>query len=615
MFFSRALFLLVFFVCPSSGKPLPTHTSHGIARFDDLKYPADFSHFDYVNPEAPKGGSVKTIGVGTFESVNPYTKAGLTPLDVFPFGPLGMGYLFLNEPLMAGAGLYAPSGDEPRSAYGLIAESAEYPDDNGWIIFNLRREATFHDGKPITADDVVFSFSELKDKGHVKYRQQLSSITSVEKLSTHRVRFNFANAGPRDQLFHAAEVPVLPAHYWQGKTLGKSSMTAPLNSGPYIISNIEPGSSITLTRKKDYWGKDLPINKGKYNFDKIILYYHRDPHMALQAFQGGDHDVHIEQVGKNWALEYDFPAVKSGQIKITEIPTKLIIGCPMLVFNTRHTLFKDIRVREAISLMFDFEWTNRTLFYDAYLRSNSYFPNSVYAHHDRPSDKELALLTPWQKQLPKVLFTTPFSPPVTKGDGNIRDHQLEALDLLEQAGWKLHKGRLVNQKNQPFEFEVLSYNHSFEKTYSPFIKNLNHLGMNVRLRILDMGVYVQRIRKLDFHMIAQAIPFGLTIGNELTRYFHSDFADTEDTKNLAGIKNPVVDHLVEQLPKITSQQELITLAHSLDRVLLWNHYGIPLWYYGSVRLAYKNIYQWPETVPDFPMFLNTWWVSPEHHKD
>lgn len=593
----------------SAANTIPVHKSHGLARFDDLKYPKNFTHLKYVSLDAKKGGEVRTAAVGTFESVNPYAKTSLSPLNSFPFGPLGMGYLFLNEPLMAGSALYAPSADEPRSAYGLIAKSVEYPDDNRWIIFNLRKEAKFHDKKPVLADDVVFSFNELKTNGPVKYQQQLSQVSSVDKLDNHRVRFNFSKAGSRDQLFSAAEMPVLPKHYWQGRELGKASMSPPLNSGPYQITDVNPGHSITLTRKADYWGKDLPINRGKYNVDKIILYFHRDPFVALQSFKKGDYDVHIEQGGKNWATEYNFPAVKDGTIQKKEIPTQLIIGSPMLLFNLRNPLFKDIRVRQAIGLMLDFEWTNRALFYNAYVRSASYFPNSIYASHNLPVREERHLLSQWKNQLPQALFSHPFIPPTTKGDGNIRQNQLKALRLLEEAGWQLKTEKLFNQQGRTFSFEVLSYNHSFERVFNPFVNNVKHLGIDVRLRIIDSGVYTQRVRELDFDMIAHAIPFGLTIGNELIRYFHSDQADHQDTQNLAGIRNPVVDQLLELLPTVKTQKELVTLAHALDRVLLWNHYGIPLWYYGSLRLAYKNIYQWPEVTTDFPMFLNTWWVK------
>ncbi len=589
--------------------PAPVHISHGLARFDDLKYPRSFNHFDYVNPNAPNGGEIHTVAIGSFDSLNPYAQTGITPLDTPPISYFHLGFLNLNEPLMVGSGEYAPMGDELHSAYGLIAESIEYPDDNRWIVFNLRPEATFHDGHLVTAKDVLFSYQQLKQFGREKYQLKLKPISSVDILGKHKVRFNFSSPGQRSQLFRAAELPVLPAHYWQNKELNKPTHTPPLNSGPYQISQVVPGSSITLTRVKNYWGKNLPVNKGKYNLDKITLHFYRDITIAFESFKSGEHDIYIEPTAKNWATGYQFPAVEKGLIKKIEIPSQTVVGSPMLVFNTRRNPFNDKSVREALGYLLDFEWTNKMVFHNAYTRAASYFPNSTYAAKGLPSKEELALLNPWRKQLPAQLFKAPFHPPVTSGDGVIRNNQQKALELLKSSGWKLQGKRLINTEGKPLAFELLSYTHLADRLIIPFKKNLASIGIEMSYRIVDSTTYFQRIRNLDFDAAGYSHMFGLSIGDELFRFFHSQNANIADTKNLAGIQNPVVDKLIEMLPNVKSQKELETLTRSLDRVLLWNHYGIPLFYYNKIRVAYRDIYQWPAYTPPLPMLLSTWWIK------
>ncbi|MGB1272030.1 MAG: extracellular solute-binding protein, partial [Endozoicomonas sp.] len=324
------------------------HHSHGLSRFDQLKYSADFSHFDCVNPKAPKGGEIRLFVHGTFDSLNPYATQGITPSQSPTFHYMRYGFNEFNEPLMVGSGQYSPSNDEIKTAYGLIAESVEYPEDNQWIIFNLRPQARFHDGHPVTADDVVFSFQQLRSKGHPRYKMQLEPIESVEKIHHHRVRFTFQKPGTRSQLFRAAELPVLPAHYWLGKSINQTTLSPPLQSGPYRIVEVQPGHAITLERQKDYWGKDLPVNRGRYNFDRVTLYFHRDLQVALESFKAGSHDIHLEIVAKNWENAYDFPAVRNGLIKKEKIPLQMAYGSSIFFFNTRREIFQDVRVRQAL---------------------------------------------------------------------------------------------------------------------------------------------------------------------------------------------------------------------------------------------------------------------------
>ncbi len=395
------LILLFGFIPDIHAMTQKTHKSHGLSRFDDLKYPADFSHVEYVNPDAPKGGHLKIAAVGILDTLNPYTPTGTPILEARPINYFFLGFLGLNEPLMAGTGNYSVAADEPKSAYGLIAESVEHPDNSQWITFNLRKDARFHDGHPITAADVVFSYHFLKTKGSVRYQMQLSLIDRVEIINDNSVRFYFKSSGNREQLFSAAELPVLPEHYWSDASIKKAKLDPPLGSGPYKITKVVPGTSITFSRVQDYWGKDLPINRGKYNFDQITLYFYQDVTVAFEAFKAGTVDMHFERVAKRWADAYDFPDVINGRVLKVEIPSKSMTITPVCVLNTRHPSLDNLQVRKALAYLMDFEWSNRTLFDHAYIRSASYFPYSAYAAEGLPSEEEIAVLSPYKNALPE----------------------------------------------------------------------------------------------------------------------------------------------------------------------------------------------------------------------
>ncbi|MGI9275735.1 MAG: extracellular solute-binding protein [Endozoicomonas sp.] len=583
--------------------------SHGIARFDDLKYSQDFLHFDYVNPSAPKGGRVRLFAHGTFDSVNPYAISGITPSTLPSYSYMRYGFSEFNETLMVGYGSYAPSGDEARSVYGLIARDVEYPQDNSWILFNLRPEARFHDGHPITSKDVVFSFNELREKGHPRYRMQLGEVVSVTALSIHKVRFDFRNPGDRSQLFRVAELPVLPAHYWEGKGLGKTTLTPILGSGPYKVTAVEPGAFVTLSRVQDYWGKDLPVNKGKYNFDTVTVYFHRDLHAAFESFKAGGHDIHPEVIAKNWETAYNFPAMQSGQVKRRVIPHKMAYGSSFFFFNLRRSVFKDVRVREALSIMFDFEWTNRVIFHNAYKRSSSYFPNTPFQGADSPAKQELTTLEPLKKLIPVNLMTEPFVLAEHSGNGSDRQPRTKALALLRGAGWRLNKNQMTNSDGQPLSFEFISRSSGTDRYILPFRQQLKSIGVDMKYKVLDASQYYQRIQSRDFDMLEQVLPQTLSPGRELAGYFHSDSATENASGNLPGISNPAVDAILKQLESVSSQQELITLLKNLDRILLWNHYGIPKWYSDFMRIAYRDIFAWPETQPAYTTSFTTWWMK------
>ncbi|RMT24627.1 ABC transporter, periplasmic substrate-binding protein, partial [Pseudomonas syringae pv. spinaceae] len=382
--------------------------SHGYAQFGVLKYPASFTHFDWVNPEAPKGGTLRMMAFGTFDTLNPYTFKGSSPVSTGNF--LQYGVSELNEPLMVGTGQYDPSGDEPTSSYGLIAQSVEYSEDRSWVVFNLRPQARFHDGKPITAYDVAFSYRTLLKDGHPQYRTALQEVQRVDILNRHRIRFVFKRSGNPLLILRLGELPVLPQHYWKDRDFKATTFEPPLGSGPYRITRVQPGRQLVFERVKDYWGKDLPVNRGKYNFDRVEVEFYRDSDVAFEAFKAGEFDIYIEHQAKNWANGYNFPAVANGQVIKAQIPHRIPTQTQGLFMNTRRAAFADIRVREALGLLFNFEWTNRTLFSDAYARSTSYYPNSEFSATGLPTGGEWLMLAPYRDQLPPSLFTQPFAP-------------------------------------------------------------------------------------------------------------------------------------------------------------------------------------------------------------
>ena len=593
-----------------AAKPLPpmSHSSHGLSRFDELKYPPDFKHFDYVNPSAPKGGEISLFVHGTFDSLNPYSAKGMTPALAPSYNYMRYGFSELNEPLMVGTGQYSPSGDEIQSAYGLIARSVEYADDNRWILFHLRPEARFHDGIPVTADDVVFSYHELKEKGHPRYRLQLEPVTKVEKLDDHKVRFTFKRAGTRSQLLRVAELPVLPRHYWTKHDISKSTLEPVLNSGPYKITAVKPGVSVTFSRVKDYWGKNLPVNKGRYNFDKITLWFHRDYHIAFESFKAGGHDLHLEVIAKHWHTGYNFPAIREGKVRKRLIPHQMAYGSSFMFFNTRRKPFNDRRVRRAISLMFDFEWVNRSIFYSAYKRSHSYFPNSPMAAKGLPDQAEKHWLEPWKDKLPPELSNQPFKLAHTSGDGSIRTQQKQALVLLKEAGWELRDNTLRNRETgKPMRFSFLEQGAASEGYLIPLKKNLETIGIEMNLIRADAAQYIRQVRAHDYDMVLRVLPQSLAPDAELFDYFHSERADAEGSLNLAGIKHPAIDALLEKIPEARSSTELKSLTRSLDRILLWQYYGIPKWYSDSMRVAYRDVFAWPEKAPVYTTPFSTWW--------
>ncbi|GGU57261.1 ABC transporter substrate-binding protein [Pseudomonas laurentiana] len=584
--------------------------SHGYAQFGTLKYPAKFTHFDWVNPQAPKGGTLRAMAFGTFDTLNPYTFKGSSPVTTPNF--LQYGVSELNETLMVGTGQYDPSGDEPTSSYGLIARSVEYSEDRSWVVFNLRPEARFHDGVPITATDVAFSYRTLLKDGHPLYRTNLQEVQRVDILSPQRIRFVFKRAGNPLLILRLGEMPVLPQHYWKTRDFKATTFEPPLGSGPYRIVQVQPGRSLVFERVSDYWGKDLAVNRGKYNFDRVEFEFYRDSDVAFEAFKAGEFDIYIEHQAKNWANGYTFPAVRRGDVIKAQIPHQIPTQTQGLFMNSRRDAFADARVRQALGLMLDFEWTNRTLFSSAYQRATSFYPNSEFSATGLPVGQEWLLLSPYRNQLPAELFTQPFKVSSTEGRGIGRDTLRQALTLLNQAGWKLSGQRLVNGKGQPLRLEILLVNPNLERILQPYVENLASIGIDARLRTVDRAQYKQRLDQFDFDMILMTLNQTLSPGLEQWQYFHSSQAAIKGSKNYAGIKDPVVDHLLDVLLAAKSRDEQVAAARALDRVLLWQHYMIPNWYLNNHRLAYRNRFAFVAT-PPYTLGLNSWWLKPSEN--
>ena len=581
--------------------------SHGYAQFGTLRYPATFTHFDWVNPDAPKGGTLKVMAFGTFDTLNPYTFKGTSPVSTANF--LQYGVNELNETLMAGTGQYAPSGDEPTSSYGLIAQSVEYNEGRSWVVFNLRPEARFHDGTPITAYDVAFSYNLLLKEGHPQYRTNLQEVQRVDILGPKRIRFVFKRAGNPLLILRLGELPVLPQHYWVNRNFKATTFEPPLGSGPYRITKVTPGRQLVFEHVKNWWGANLPVNRGKYNFDRVEVEFYRDSDVAFEAFKAGEFDIYIEHQAKNWANGYNFPAVRRGEVIKAEIPHQIPTQTQGLFMNSRRPAFAQAKVREALGLMFDFEWTNRTLFNGAYKRAASYYPNSEFSASGIPQGHEWLMLSPWRSQLPPELFSQAFGLPQTGGRGIPRDTMRQSLGLLAEGGWKLSGQRLLDIDGKPLRFEILLVNPNLERILQPYVENLASIGVDARLRTVDRAQYKQRLDQFDFDMILMTLDQTLSPGLEQWQYFHSSQANVKGSKNYAGVANPVVDQLLERLLAAQTREEQLAAGRALDRVLLWQHYSIPNWYLNYHRLAYRNRFAFV-TTPPYALGLSAWWLKP-----
>ncbi len=575
------------------GEPDHVHKAHAIAMHGEPKYDPDFTHFDYVSPDAPKGGELRLAEQGTFDSFNSF----------IPKGNAGAG--------SAVETLLTHSRDEPFTMYGLIAESIEWPQDRSWVTFNLRPEARWHDGKPITVEDVIFSFETLKTKGHPFYRFYYGSVASAEKIGERRVKFTFTEKGNRELPLILGELAILPKHYWEGRDFEKTTLEPPLGSGPYRIKDFEAARYIVIERVEDYWGKDLAVNRGQYNFDRIRYEYFRDATVIRQALKSGEVDFREENQAKAWALEYDVSPVRDGWLKKIEVPHRRPTGMQAFVMNTRHPLFQDRLVRRALAFAFDFEWTNRNLFFSQYTRTESYFSNSELAATGLPEGEELDILKRYRGQIPEEVFTSAYTAPATDGSGWTRANLTRAFELFAQAGWVVEDMVLVNQETkQQMRFEILLVSPAFERIVLPFVRNLTRLGIDARARVVDQSQYINRLRSFDFEMIVGGWGESESPGNEQRNYWNSTAADSPGSRNQIGIKNPVIDELIELVITAPSRASLVARTRALDRVLLWGHYVIPNWHLRQQRLLYWDKFSRPEKPSRIGTSVNWWWFDP-----
>ena len=567
---------------------------HAIAMHGEPKYGPDFKNFDYVNPNAPKGGEVKLAAIGTFDNLNPYILKGVAAA--------GLGGLFET--------LLTNSDDEAFTEYGQLAESIEMPEDRSWVAFTLRREARWHDGKPVTPEDVIFSLEILKTKGQPFFRFYFADVKKAEKTGPRRVKFTFSGGENRELPLIVGQMPVLPRHFWEGRPFEKTILEPPLGSGPYRIKAFEPGRSITYERVKDYWAADLPVNKGRFNVDIIRYDYYRDTTVALEAFKGGEYDFRQENVSKDWATAYNSPAVREGLIKKEEIRHQRPTGMQGFVFNTRTSLFRDPRVRRALAFAFDFEWTNKTLFYGQYTRTKSYFSNSELASTGLPGPDELEFLEPLRGQIPDEVFTKAYEPPAADGSGNIRRNLRKALRLLREAGWVIEEGQLVNAgTGAPFAFEILLNQPTWERIALPFRRNLKRLGIDARVRTVDTAQYQRRTEDFDFDMIVDVFGQSLSPGNEQRDMWGSEAAGRPGSRNTIGIRSDAIDRLIDLVIAAPDRESLTARTRALDRVLLWGHYVIPHWHIQSFRVAYWDRFGRPAITPKYNLGFDTWWID------
>ncbi len=578
---------------------------HALSLFGDVKYPVNFKLYDYVNPDAPKGGTVRLAPAGTFDNFNPVV-SGVK-------GSLGVGTAYIYETLMA------RSLDEAATEYGLLAEAAQYPSDYSWVIYRLRADAKWHDGRPVTPADVIFSLQSFKTH-HPRYSAYYKHVVGAEAVGERDVKFTFDAPGNRELPQIVGELMVLPKHWWEGsnsngqkRDISATTLEPPLGSGPYRIKEFVAGRTIVLQRVNDCWARNLNVNVGRYNFDELRFDYVRDSLVALEAFKGDQCDWRTESSAKNWATAYDFPAVKDKRVVLEEFPNRSSGVMQAFVPNTRRSQFTDPRVRRALNFAFDFEEMNKQLFYGAYKRISSYFDGTELASSGLPQGRELEILEMVRSDVPAEVFTTEYSNPVGGSPEAVRRNLLEALRLLKDAGYEVRERKLVNAKTgQPMSIELLTLTDdpAYERVALFYKPSLERLGFSVSVRAVDAIQYENRLRNRDFDMLAlHSWGESLSPGNEQREYWGSQAADASGSENYIGIKNPAIDKLIEQVIFAKSRDDLIASTRALDRVLLWNHYVVPQWNYPKLRAARWDRFGRPDQLPKFGLsgFPDIWW--------
>jgi len=569
---------------------------HAIAMHGDPKYGPDFTHFDYANPDAPKGGTAKLYAVGSFDSLHPFIVKGSPPA--------GIGVTYDT--------LLTASADEAFTEYGLLAESVEVPEDRSWVIFHLRPEARWHDGEPITAADVVWSFNALREDGDPFYRFYYANVDAVEAIDEHTVYFHFDGDVNMELPLILGQMPIMPKHWWtaEGRDFAATTLDPPLTSGPYRIGDFEPGRFIAYERVEDYWGRDLAVHRGHHNFDVLRYDYYRDTTVALEAFKAGAYDLRVESVAKQWATGYDVPEIDDGTMKKQVFEHDMPSGMQGFAYNMRRPLFWDPKVREALAYAFDFTWSNQNLFYGQYVRTRSYFDNSELASSGLPNDAQLALLEPLRGDIPERVFTEEYVPPSTDGPRGLRGNLRQAAALLQEAGWEIRDGRLVNPTTGgPFAFEILLSSPTWERIALPFVKNLERLGIEATVRTVDSAQYENRMESYDFDMTVAVWGQSLSPGNEQREFWGSAAAEQPGSRNYTGVQSAAIDTLIDHVIRAEDRDALITAVRALDRVLQWNFLVIPHWHFPGTRIAYWDKFGLPPETPMRGVQLFTWWVD------
>jgi microcin C transport system substrate-binding protein len=584
---------------PSPARAAEPEWRHGLSLFGELKYPAGFERFDYVNPEAPKGGRARLFALGSFDSLNPFTFKGSAA------GIVGQTFDTLMD----------ASLDEAGSEYGLIAEAVKKPDDFSWVTYRINGAARFHDGSPITPEDVIWSLEALK-AAHPFYNSYYANVTAAEQTADNEVTFRFSEAGNRELPQIVGQIPVLSKAWWTGKNdkgetrdINNTTLEVPLGNGAYRITEVKPGKSVTIERVKDYWAADLPVNRGKNNFDEIFVIYYRDNTIAMEGFKGDEYDFRAESSSKDWATSYDFPAAKRGDVVKEEIYLKNPDGMQAYVFNTRRERFADARVRQALNYAFDFEWANQNLFFGQYARTASYFANSELAWTGLPEGRELEILNEVKDQVPPEVFTEEYKNPVYATPQDKRNNLRTAAKLFSEAGWTVGNDRVLrNAKGEDFTIEFLLVSPLFERVVLPYVSQLELLGIKSTVRTIDSAQYERRVQAFDYDCIVGSWGQSLSPGNEQRNFWGSEAADREGSRNFVGIKNPAVDKLINKIIFAKDRDELVAACRALDRVLLWNHYVVPMWNIPYERVAYWNRFGRPEKLPDHSIgFPAIWW--------
>ncbi|MBL4907109.1 MAG: ABC transporter substrate-binding protein [Sneathiella sp.] len=579
---------------------------YGLSSFGDLKYGKNFKHFDYVNPDAPKGGKIKIRNLDSFDSVNPFILKGRYEVLNADVG----GDITFNF-----SSLMTPSHDEPDALYPLVAKEVLLDDDRRWVEFVLRDGPKFHDGTPITVEDVAFSFKSLKYEGHPSYRVRFRDIEDPIITGSNRIRFPFKEGVlTRSLPLFIGDMSILSKSSFANRKFKKTTMIPLLGSGPYKMVKVDPGRSVTYARVKNHWAEKLPVHIGRYNFDTIQVDYYRDRTIALEAFFAGEYDFREEFTSRSWATEYtNKPAFVKGLIKRKTLLDSSLTGYQAYFLNTRRPQFKDRRVRQALSRMFDYEWTNKNLFYNSYERLTSFFENSTMKSFGVPSKDERALLEPWRGQIPEEVFGEAFIPSKTNGSGKIRNEIKIALKELKAAGWTIKDRKLVNEKGEQMSFEFLLYENSSIRIINPYLRNLERIGVDARVRLIDAASWQNRMQDFDFDIISRRMGQSPYPGAELRDWWSSQSADIKGGLNIAGVKNPAVDALVDAVVKAEDKEELVTAARALDRVLMWGHYTIQQWFKASHFIAFWDKFGKPDAPkPGYDRaVLHSWWFDKE----